>query len=173
MNERQRILLLAFLEFLFILGVMAFLDAYICVHLFGSGTPKADFSRIMVWWDVSLAALIASSVMVAIAALLGDWGEWSREDWVGFALLILSPLIFIFFGLFDLASGMWHFILWGQSPLGVLGWLEWPWLDAHPLLGLIARLFGHAHVLLSDLLIACILGAGISIAAWVMYLKES
>lgn len=162
MDEKERMLILAFFVFL-LFGLISVLDgAFTVLAVFPYDAP------LKYWLYVLFTVLSSSTFIIALATVLADNHNITGEDITGAVLIFGQSWILLWGGLLDLISRTTQAYFWHESSM--LAYLsnayDWVWIDPPatmniPMLPyLISRLFGYA----STQHIGVVLGSFISVA---------
>ena len=185
MNEKGRILIIAFVLFIIFI-IVAVIDGWFTIPVFSEGHGGVGWHKLPYW-------LIAMGILLSIigfglgfASLLGDWGQWSREDYLAVLLLTIQSWILILGGFLDIisytvqnhVSGL-PLTQWRGADGGV--WTSfgqrWTWLDPSRTYGvpIFCNLFSRALGYEGTVTIGVIMGSVFSIALiasfWGLYYK--
>jgi len=154
---------------LLILGPIAYIDAYLCHNLFPAQYPPTSIAY---WWRM-LGILLAVIILVVVASFFVARGPYvKQQDYVGGSLIMLTGIILVLSGIFDLFSSSYITIMQGEKLTSLWNWGEWWWLDQNAFLLTIALTQGHTHVLFQDILIGTAIGIISVSALWMWYLSR-
>jgi len=177
LDERERMGLLALFVATITIVFFAVMDSVMVVYVF----DPTESSGIGYYWKLLPFLVAVVAVMAAAGSLLGDYGNWSGEDYVGAFLLILTPLLLGFFGILDIASASMieqlrgnGFLTWtlGNHPYDSWWWLG-PDQTIIPLAPwIIATLFERINPNSFDLILSSIMGSVVLLVIWVVYVKS-
>jgi hypothetical protein len=180
MEEKKKIGLLTLV--LAIAGIIfAFIDAIVSVS-YGvvppEQPPSADFMNLAingpVWWRINPIIMSVIIGVGIIAYLIGSdkkLSARSRNDFFGFARVILTFVLMSFSGLGDLMAQTVVEYLSGNSPFY---WVtrEWWWTKFMPFPAVVSFLAGHSVPWGSDMIIASIIGIIILSVMWLQYYEK-
>jgi len=131
--------------------------------------------RITHYWVLMPVMYGLIAVGVAVGSLLGDFGVWSREDYVGAILLIATPFLLVASGLLDIISTAFIHYFSGNGLLygftNALTWTgEWWWLDGFTFPWIVSRALGYQHTQgFPIFLIGMTIGLAITFLLWFLY----
>jgi len=179
MEEKKKIGLLTLV--IAIAGVIfAFIDAVVSVSygVIPSEPPSDDFVELAingpVWWRINTVIMTVIISVGIIAYLIGSDKKLSvrsRNDFFGFARVILTFVLISFSGLGDLMAQTVVECLTGNSPFYWV-YREWWWTRFLPFPAIVSFLAGHSVPLGIDMIVASIIGIIILSVMWLHYYEK-
>jgi hypothetical protein len=171
LDEKERMLILAFFVFL-LFGLISVLDgAFTVLAVFPYNAP------LKYWLYVMFTVMSASTFIIALATVLADNHDITREDITGALLIFGQSWILLWGGLLDLISRTTQAYFWYEPSM--LNYLregfDWVWLDPPatsniPLLPyLISRLFGYASTQHIGIVLGSFISIVIVVLLWAIY----
>lgn len=139
----------------------------------GGGVVKYADGEIWKYWSMIPIIYGLIAIGVAFGSLLGDFGKWSKEDYYGSLLLILTPILLILGGLMDWLS--MSVIEWfgGAFAVGFPWFYEWWWLDWWSIPFWLSRGFSYEHTQGFMIPFGITLSVGVLIILWWLYYKHT
>ena len=178
MLEKDRILVLAFILFVFFIAV-SIIDGWFTMTVFGIGFEDWTFNR--TWVLAMYLIFLMASVGMGVGSLMGDWGLWSLEDYVALILLAVQPFILVFGGFLDLISKCVQDYVRSGEPLRHVGNLAntWTWIDPPRTYGVpmfsyfFSRVLGYEGTVTLGVIIGSVFSITVVVVLWLIYYEHA
>jgi hypothetical protein len=166
-SEKIRIIILGLIEVLLLVIFYGVVDPI----MGGDVVRYQEFTDKVRYWHLMPVMYGLVAIGVAIGSLLGDFHEWTDEDYYGAFLLVLTPFLLVVGGLMDWLSAsviQWHHTGVFAKDFPFFHW-QWWWLDKWSLPYYISLAFGYEHTQGFTLPIGIIITLVVLAILWIAY----